>query len=87
MRAVEFAIADPGEYTWIGYEKAYRAGNQVTQESKQGNGDGDRKNHEAGNLSTHKKNDDEKAEDEDPFIRTVATGNPLLSGWLNLCSL
>lgn len=92
MRSVEFAVSDVKEYKWIGYEKAYSS-----QDISDTTDDGKPSNRETGmthsseNIPDKRENGKPETSEEisDQYVNEKLTDsrNPILLGWLNLCSL
>lgn len=84
IRSIEFAICDKDEYKWIGYEKAYEKSDgskekQMTHVNGKRNG---------GHTEQAQPGSKTKSKSSLGDLQDRTGGrNPLLLGWLNLCSL
>lgn len=92
MRSIEFAVADRQEYEWIGYEKAYLDNHRGKNDKPSNRGkemthsfESDVDKSKADKLRGIKTSEDEGAITSNPA--SMEKRNPILLGWLNLCSL
>lgn len=85
IRSIEFAIADSREYEWIGYERAYAEGGDISKETDRKDDDDDGQKQKKKTQANGRENVSDLKIDGVDTLKD--TRHPVLLGWLNLCSL